>query len=117
LGRFARRIAILGWVAVVAIFARVASGGGTLRGVGYVMSTEEPGVVALVSVSLAVAIVAIVALLREASWAWRTSRAGAIVALATSLVLAIDGHDSALVAGLVSSVLLTVGILRGRLSS
>ena len=95
----------------------MASGGGTLRGVGYVISTEGPGVVALVSASLAFAIVAIVALLREASWAWRLSRAGAILALATSLVLAIDGHDSGLVAGLVSSLLLTVGIIRGRLAS
>jgi hypothetical protein len=95
----------------------VASGGGTLRGVGYVISTEGPGVVALVSMSLGVAIVAIVALLLEASWAWRLSKAGAIVALATSLVLAIDGHDSGLLAGIVSSVLLTLGILRGRLTS
>jgi hypothetical protein len=95
----------------------VASGGGTLRGVGYVISTEGPGVVALVSMSLAVAIVAIVALLLEASWAWRLSKAGAIVALATSLVLTIDGHDSGLVAGLVSSILLMLGIVRGRLTS
>jgi hypothetical protein len=113
MGRFGRVIALLGWVALVALFLRVASGGGTMRGVGYVITTEEPWVVALVAASLAVGILA-VALLADASWAWRISTAGGGLALATSVVLAIGGHDSAILAGFVSGALLAMGIVRGR---
>ena len=117
MGRFARVFAALGWVAVVGLLLRVASGGGTMRGIGYVITTEPPLVVAFVAASLVVAIVAIVVLIREASWAWRFSTAGAGLALATSVVLAVGGHDSAILAVLVSGLLLAVGVVRCRASA
>lgn len=107
-------ISIVGWVAVAGILVRVASGGGTLRGIGYVLTTEQLSVVVLIVASLSVAIVAIFAQARDLSSAWPFSNAGAAIALVTSLVLAIGGHDSAWVAGLASSLLLVTGIIAGR---
>ena len=113
----ARVISIIGWVTVAGVLVRVTSGGGTLRGVGYVLGTEQLGVVVLIVTSLIVAIVAIAAWVGDRSWAWRFSSSGACIALLTSLVLALDGHASAWVAGLASSLVLAVGIIRGRAGS
>ena len=99
-------ISIIGWVAIAGILVRLTSGGGTLRGVGYVLGTEQLGVVVLIVTSLTVAIGAIVGLVGDVRWAWRFSSAGASIALITSLILVLDGHASAWVAGLASSLVL-----------
>ena len=117
MARSARVISIVGWVAVVWIFLRVASGGGTLRGVGYVLGTEPLGLVVLIVTSLIVAVVAIVAQVADVSWASPLSTAGAAIALITSMVLVLGEHDSAWVAGLASGMVLVVGIVRGRARS
>ncbi len=92
---------------------RVLSGGGTVRGVGYVLGTEPAALVALLLASLAVAVLAILGLARDASWALDVSNAGAGIALATSVLLALDGHDSANVAVLAAVVVLVTGLLGG----
>ena len=117
MARFARVISIVGWVTVTGVLVRVTSGGGTLRGVRYVLGTEQLGVVVLIVTSLVVAIAAILALVRDVSWAWRFSTAGASIALITSIVLALGGHDSAWVAGIGAGLVLGVGIVRGQARS
>ena len=90
---------------------RVLSGGGTVRGIGYVLGTEPLVLVALLFASLTVAVLAIVGLLRNRSWAWDVSTVGAGIALATSVFLGVDGHDSASIAIVAAVVVLAVGIL------
>ena len=90
---------------------RVLSGGGTVRGVGFVLGTEPPVLVALLLASLGVAVLAILGLVRNLSWAWDVSNVGAGTALATSVFLGLDGHDSATVAVVAAVVLLVIGLL------
>jgi uncharacterized membrane protein len=110
----ARIVSIIGWCLVTAIILRVVSGGGTLRGVGYVLGTEPPGVVALMGATLVMAIVAIVAMTRDLPWASAFSVVGAGVALATSLVLDRGGHESAMVGAIASTLVIVIGIVGGR---
>ena len=93
------------------MIVRVLSGGGTVRGVGFVLGTEPPVLVALLLASLTVAVLAVLGLLRDASWAWDVSNVGAGIALATSVFLGLDGHDSAGVAVVAAIVVLGIGIL------
>lgn len=111
--RTARIIAVVGWVVFGGVLLRVASGGGTLRGVGYVLGTESPVVVLLLAASLISGSLAIFALVRDLPSAWAISSAGAGIALATSALLGIDGHRSALLAALASGLVLLVGIAVG----
>lgn len=112
--RIGRIIVVVGWVVFAGIVVRVASGGGTLRGVGYVLGTESPVVVVLVVASLISGSLAIFALVRDLSSAWAISSAGAGIALSTSLLLTLDGHESALLAAMASGLVLLVGIVVGR---
>ena len=89
---------------------RVLSGGGTVRGVGFVLGTEPPVLVVLLFASLAVAVLAIVGLLRNGSWAWDLSNVGAGIALATSVFLGLDGHSSANLAVVAATVVLVIGL-------
>ena len=112
--RTARIIAVVGWVVFGGVLLRVVSGGGTLRGVGYVLGTESPLVVVLLAASLISGSLAIFALVRDLPSAWTISSAGAGIALATSGLLGLDGHRSALLAALASGLVLLVGIVVGR---
>ena len=112
--RMARVIAVVGWVVFGGVLLRVASGGGTLRGVGFVLGTESPLVVVLLAASLISGSLAIFALVRDMPSAWTISSAGAGIALATSGLLGLGGHRSALLAALASGVVLLVGIVVGR---
>jgi hypothetical protein len=89
---------------------RVLSGGGTVRGVGYVLGTEPAVLVALLLASLAVTVLAILGLLRDLSWAWGMSNAGAGIALATSVLLGLEGHGSANIALVAAGVVLAIGL-------
>jgi urea transporter len=90
---------------------RVLSGGGTLTGVDFVLGTEPAVLVALLLGSLLVGVLAILGLALDRSWAWDVSNAGAAVALATSVLLGLDGHDSANVAVIAALVVLAIGLL------
>jgi hypothetical protein len=112
----ARILSIAAWCVVAAVLLRVVSGGGTLRGVGHVLGTEPPLVVALIGASLIVASVSIVAQIRNVSWASPFSWISAAIALATSLVLDRGGHESAIVAAAASGLVLVADLSRSRTS-
>ena len=112
--RAARIVAVIGWVVFGGVVLRVVSGGGTLRGVGYVLDTEAPLLLVLIAASLVAGSVAVVALVRDVPWAWRASTAAAGVALLTSIVLGFDEHRSAALAAVASAAVLVMGIVAGR---
>jgi hypothetical protein len=112
--RAARIISVVGWVSFAAVVIRVVSGGGTLRGVGYVLGTEPVVLVAFLLASLAASGISILALLRDVPRAWAISVAAAVIALSTSLLLGLDGHGSAIFAAVASGVVLLVGLVVGR---
>jgi len=102
---------VLGWVVIGAVMVRVLSGGGTLTGVDFVLGTEPAVLVALLLGSLVVGVLAIVGLVLDRSWAWDVSNAGATIALVTSVLLELDGHDSANLAVIAAVVVLAIGLL------
>lgn len=106
----ARTVSVLCWFTVAAVLVRILSGGGSLRGVGYVLATEPRLALATGAIVLSTAVFVSVALLQRRPWAWRTSGAGAGAALAGSLILVIDDHSSALVAAAASALALTIGL-------
>ena len=112
----ARILSVAAWCVVAAVLLRVVSGGGTLRGVGHVLGTEPPLVVALIGASLIVAIVSILAQIRDVSWASPFSRISAAIALATSLALDRGGHESAIVAAAASGLVLVADLIGRRTS-
>ena len=114
MARTARIIAVVGWVVFAGVLIRVASGGGTLRGVGYVLGTESPLLVVLLAASLVSGTLAIFAFVRDMPSAWTISSAGAGIALATSVLLGLDGHQSAVLAALAAGLVLLVGVVVGR---
>lgn len=100
----ARIVSLAGWVVVVAVFGRIASGGGSLTGFGYVLVTEPVVVVLVGALVLICAAVAVYALVRDRPWAWHASRFGATVTMLGGLLLFLGGHDSAVLAGLAAIV-------------
>jgi hypothetical protein len=71
--------------------------------------------VVLLVASLIAGSLAIFALVRDLPSAWTISSVGAGIALATSGLLGLGGHRSALLAALASGVVLVVGMVAGRL--
>lgn len=106
----ARVASILCWITVAAVLVRIVSGGGSLRGVGYVLATEPRLALATGAIVLSTAVLVSIALLQRRPWAWRASGAGAGAALAGSLILVIDDHSSALVAAAAAGLALAIGL-------
>jgi hypothetical protein len=106
----ARIVSLACWVVIVAVFGRIASGGGSLTGLGYVLVTEPAVVVVTGTLVLVCAAVAGYALVRDRPWAWPASRFGASVTLLGGLLLFLGGHDSAVVAGLAALVARVVAV-------
>lgn len=93
-----RSITIACWAVIAAVLLRIASGGGSLTGLGYVLRTEPALAVAAGAFSLITGAVVVLALVRGWWWAWAASRLGATIALAASVILVLGGHDSAVLA-------------------
>lgn len=110
----ARILTVVAWCVFAAILLRVLSGGGTLQGVGYVLRTEPPVVVALMGTSLIVAIVSIVGQVRDPSWAQPFTRIAAVIALVTSFALDRGSHESAIVAAAASGLVLGAAFIGRR---
>lgn len=106
----ARVVSILCWITVAAVVLRILSGGGSLRGVGYVLATEPRLALATGAVVLATATIVSAALLLRRRWAWRASTAGAAAVLWGSLILVIDDHSSGLIAAAAAGVALAIGV-------
>lgn len=106
----ARIVSILCWITVAAVLVRIVSGGGSLRGVGYVLATEPRLALAAGAIVLSTAVFVSIALFQRRPWAWRASGAGAGTALAGSIILVIDDHSSALVATAAAGLALAIGL-------
>lgn len=109
----ARSSSIIGWLIIAAVLVRIVSGGGTLDGVWYVLSTKSPFTLALVATTILIAALAMVALVQDRSWAWSASWRGALFALACAAVLLIGGHESAALAAAAAAGVLIVGVAMG----
>lgn len=110
----ARLASVVGWVVIVTVILRIVSGGGSVAGIGYVLSTEPRIAIYAGAIVLASAVVMTGALLLRRTWAWRSSRIGAAAALVGCLVLVVDGHPSALVAGAAAATILAIGVVMTR---
>ena len=96
------------WAVVVVVILRIASGG-SLTGVRYVLQVEPAVVVAFGLATLVIAAIVIVAMVLDAAWSWRASRSGAVIAVATSVMLLLGDHASAALAAAASATALFVG--------
>lgn len=94
----ARSLSILAWLVIIGVMIRVLSGGGTLTGVGYVLSTESPVTLALVGGALVVAGAAMVVIARDRPGTWSFAGRGALFAVVSSVVLLAADHESAAIA-------------------
>lgn len=112
-----RALAIASWTTILVVLLRIVSGGGSLRGVGYVLETEPRVVVAIGALVLVGGLVAISGLLLDAAWAWRASGAASAIALAAGLVLLAGGHDSAWLVVLAAALGLVLTVRAGTAAS
>lgn len=107
----ARSVSLLSWLVVVAVMLRVLSGGGTLVGVGYVLSTESPVLLAFVAATFLVAAAAIISIARDHAGAWTNAWKRALLALTGAVVLWIAGHESAVFAIAAASLASVVAVV------
>lgn len=107
----ARVASILCWIVISAVLLRIVSGGGSLDGVGYVLSTEPRIALAGGAALLLTAALVSEALIRDRPWAWRASRVGAAAALAGSLVLLVDRHSSGIIALAAAGLALAIAVV------
>ncbi|MGK2852333.1 MAG: hypothetical protein ACSLFN_15690 [Candidatus Limnocylindrales bacterium] len=112
----ARLLSILSWPVIVAVMVRLLSGGGTLTGVGYVLSTESPLALAFVAVTCIVAVTAVVAIARDRPGVWTYALKGALIALTSAVVLLVADHESALIAIAAASLALAIAIAMASLA-
>ncbi len=110
----ARIASIAGWIVIMAVVARIASGGGTLRGVNFVLLTEPLVAVLAGAMTLLAAAVALFDLLRARPGAWRLSIGGGLVALVTHGLLYLVGHESALLGAAAAVLVIGAGVLGRR---
>lgn len=106
----ARSLSILAWLVIVVVMIRVLSGGGTLTGVGYVLSTESPIELAFMAGSFIVAAAAMVAIARDRPGAWSFAWMGAVFAMISSVVLLVSDHESAAIAIAAAGLALVVAV-------
>jgi len=106
----ARSLSILSWLVIVAVMIRVLSGGGTLAGVGYVLSTESPVVLAFVAATFIVAAATTVTIARGRPGAWSASWRGALFALVSGGVLLYADHESAVFAIAAAGLALAIAV-------
>ena len=103
------RILAAAWVVVGVILIRMASGGGTLVGLEYVLNEAPLPAVLAGGTLLLAAIVLVAAFARDAAWAWRASAGVAVVAIAFCVVVGLRGHESAWLLGGAAIVALWIG--------
>ncbi len=82
------------WIVIAAIVLRIASGGGSLVGVRFVLETEPFLLVLVGSGLLAASGVVIVGMVCQRAWAPRASDVLAALAVPAFLLVLTEGHDS-----------------------
>lgn len=97
------------WLVIGGLVVRIASGGGSLVGFGYVLQTEPFAVVLIGTGLLAIAIAVVASLVRRSDSAWRASTLAAILVLPGWLLLYVNGHDSAVLGALAAGAALWLG--------
>jgi hypothetical protein len=103
-------VSALAWLVVAAVLVRMASGGGTLTGLDYVL-TEAPTLVIVAGTALLIAaVVLFVALLGGLSAAPRASLIAAVPAIAFGVAAGIVHHESGWVLAGAAVVAVAIGI-------
>lgn len=92
----ARVVIAAAWIVIAAVVLRIASGGGSLVGVRFVLGTEPLLVVLAGSGLLAAAGAVLVGMARRRAWTSKLSDAAAVLAVPGFLLLLGEGHDSAI---------------------
>lgn len=107
------RVAVVAnWIVIAAIVLRMASGGGSLGGLRFVLDTE-PLIVVMVGSGLLVASgIVVVGMARRSAWAARASDVLAALAVPGFLLLLGEGHDSAAFGVLAAATALALPRLR-----
>jgi|GEM_PF-3489268 len=107
------RVAVVAsWVVIAAIVLRIASGGGSLVGLRFVLDTEPLIVVMVGSGLLVAAGIVVVGMARRSAWAARASDVLAALAVPGFLLLLGEGHDSAAFGVLTAATALALPRLR-----
>lgn len=97
------RVAVIAsWAVIAAVVLRIASGGGSLVGVRFVLETEPFFLLLVGSGLLAAAGIVMVGMTRRSAWAERVADVLTALAIPAFLLLLAEGHDSA-VFGLVAA--------------
>lgn len=91
----ARAAVAAAWLTIAAVVLRIASGGGSLIGVRFVLDTEPLLVVLVGCGLLAAAGAVLIGTARRHDWATRVSDVAAVLAVPGFLLLLAEGHDSA----------------------
>lgn len=110
----ARWLSILCWLVIVAVTIRVLSGGGTLVGVGFVLSTESPLVLASLAATFISAVTGMVHIIRDRTGSWSSAWKLALFALTGAAGLLLGGHESALFAIAAAGLALAIALAMTR---
>lgn len=107
--RWPSAIAAAAWFVIGIIVVRMASGGGSLTGVAFVLTDTPPVMVAGGALLLVGAIVLVGGFAVDAPWAWRASTVVGALAVAFGLIVGVVGHETAWVLVAAAIVALLVG--------
>jgi hypothetical protein len=106
--RWSNVVSAAAWFVIALVIVRIASGGGTLDGLDFVVRAEPRLAVLVGAVLVAVAIILIGGFLFGAGWARRVSVVAGAIAVMFGLVLGYRGHESAWVLAAAALIALAV---------